>query len=170
MHLRILSVCVAALGVVHAAPLNVTDRGPSFEAHNGPSTSITVVEFIGQYAGAKLQQPASKFESEKVQTAMDRVLNRQESLYGRMPHPREFKILNKFKEATGHWYDTKYFECMMQTLDLHPCDPPFLCIFQVPYKETDLVPSNLEMRVERLRNGTLLPPVDVLGTASGLAL
>ncbi|KAJ4488728.1 hypothetical protein C8J55DRAFT_505990 [Lentinula edodes] len=160
MHLRILSVCVAALGVVHAAPLNGIDSGPSFEARSKPSTSITVVEFIGQYAGAKLQQPASKFESEKVQAAMDRVLDRQESLYGRMPHPREFKILNKFKEATGNWYDTTYFECRLQTLDLHPCEPPFTCIFQVRYRETDLVPSNLEMTVER--TGTLLPPVDVL--------
>ncbi|KAJ3853187.1 hypothetical protein EV368DRAFT_64290 [Lentinula lateritia] len=147
MHLRILSVCVAALGVVHAAPLNVTDGGPSFKAHNEPNC-----------------------ESEKHEATMKRVLDRQESLHGRMPHPREFKILNKFKEATAHWYDTKYFECMMQTLDLRPCEPPYLCILQVPYKETDLVPSNLEIRVERLRSGTLLPPVDVLGTASGLAL
>ncbi|KAJ3914266.1 hypothetical protein F5877DRAFT_82975 [Lentinula edodes] len=139
MHLRILSVCVAALGVVHAAPLNGTDSGPSFEARNEPSTSIIVVEFIGQYAGAKLRQPASKFESPKLEATMQRVLDRQESFYGRMPHPREFKILNKFKEATGHWYDTTYFEC-------------------IPYKETDIVPSNLEIRVERLRSGELLPP------------
>ncbi|GAW10127.1 hypothetical protein LENED_012360 [Lentinula edodes] len=128
MHLRILSVCVAALGVVHAAPLNGTDSGPSFEARNEPSTSIIVVEFIGQYAGAKLRQPASKFESPKLEATMQRVLDRQESFYGRMPHPREFKILNKFKEATGHWYDTTYFECSMQTLDLRPCEPPYSCI------------------------------------------
>ncbi|KAJ3891812.1 hypothetical protein GG344DRAFT_65097 [Lentinula edodes] len=134
MHLRILSVCVAALGVVHAVPLNGIDSGPSFEARSKPSTSFTVVEFIGQ------------------------VLDRQESLYGRMPPPRELKILNKFKEATGHWYDTTYFECRLQTLDLRPCEPPFTCILQVPYKETDIVPSNLEIRVERLRSGELLPP------------